>query len=109
MSNFDNPYASPQTPFNPNVPPPGSPPPGSKPYAPCPRCRNIFAKPVGFTWWGGALGPWLFTHVRCVTCGEAYNGKTGQSNNTAIAIYFAVSAVIGLIVGLLPILLSARR
>jgi hypothetical protein len=68
-------------------------------YAPCPRCRQQSARPVTFTWWGGALGPKLFTHVRCDYCGEQFNGKTGGSNNTAIALYFGISTVVGLILG----------
>jgi hypothetical protein len=55
----------------------------------------MFAKRVGFTWWGGMLGPKLFTHVKCAQCGQAYNGKTGRSNDTAIAIYLGVSCLIG--------------
>jgi hypothetical protein len=43
------------------------------------------------------VGPSLFTHVKCYRCGTAYNGKTGRSNNTAIAIYVAVSTVVGLL------------
>jgi uncharacterized protein (DUF983 family) len=46
------------------------------------------------TWWGGALGPYLLTHVKCPECGMTYNGKTGQSNTTAIIIY---SVVVGAI------------
>ena len=63
-------------------------------YAPCPRCQNPQASPVSFTWWGGVLGPKMLTHVKCTRCGAAYNGKTGQSNATGIAIYVAVGALI---------------
>lgn len=59
-------------------------------YAPCYACGQSNAQPVSFTWWGGILGPKLFTHVTCQACGVAYNGKTGKSNGTAIAIYLAV-------------------
>jgi hypothetical protein len=41
----------------------------------------------------------LLTHVKCAQCGQAYNGKTGKSNDTAIAIYLIVSLVIGLAIG----------
>jgi hypothetical protein len=68
-------------------------------YAPCPECECRYADKVGFTWWGGILGPALFTHVRCQDCGTCYNGKTGKSNNTAIAIYLIVSVVIGVMLG----------
>lgn len=64
------------------------------PYAPCPQCNIANANPVRFTWWGGMLGPKLFTHVKCQQCGTAYNGKSGKSNNTNIAIYFAVVFVV---------------
>lgn len=66
-------------------------------YAPCPECENTTATPVGFTWWGGIVGPKLLSHVKCAECGAAYNGKTGKSNNTAIGIYLGVSVLIGLV------------
>ena len=52
-----------------------------------------------FTFWGGILGPWMLTHVRCNECGTCYNGNTGKSNNAAIAIYLGVSLAIGVIIG----------
>jgi len=70
---------------------PGS---GAGQLAPCPSCKRYAAKPVGFTWWGGVLGPKLLHHVRCEGCGTEYNGRTGQSNSTGIAIYTIVSLVI---------------
>jgi hypothetical protein len=63
-------------------------------YAPCPKCGQSNAKKVGYTWWGGALGPSMFTHVKCQNCDTQYNGKTGQSNQKNIIIYFLVSLVI---------------
>lgn len=63
-------------------------------YAPCPRCSSTQAKTVGFTWWGGIIGPSLLTHVKCQGCGTAYNGKTGKSNTTAILVYCIVVTVI---------------
>ena len=60
-------------------------------YAPCPNCGQSNAKNVSFTWWGGALGPRMFTHVKCQNCGTEYNGKTGKSNQNNILIYFLVS------------------
>ena len=65
-------------------------------FAACPRCRQTGAKKVGFTWWGGIVGPAIICHVKCPYCGTAYNGKTGRSNDTAIVIYIVVTAVIGL-------------
>lgn len=63
-------------------------------FAPCPNCSSTKADKVTFTWWGGLLGPSLFTHVKCQGCGTAYNGKSGKSNDVAIAIYFVVSLVV---------------
>ena len=65
-----------------------------KQYASCPKCQNANAQQVSFTWWGGVLGPKLFTHVKCQSCGAKYNGKTGKDNTTNIVIYFAVVAII---------------
>ena len=67
-------------------------------YAPCPSCSKGEAQAVGFTWWAGALGPRMFSHVRCLGCGTNYNGKTGKSNSTAIGIYLGVSvlAIVGI-------------
>jgi predicted nucleic-acid-binding Zn-ribbon protein len=63
-------------------------------YAPCPKCGNTEANKVSYTWWGGALGPAIFHHVKCTRCGATYNGKTGQSNMTAIIIYTVVILVV---------------
>jgi predicted RNA-binding Zn-ribbon protein involved in translation (DUF1610 family) len=70
-------------------------------YMPCPQCGSSGIndiKAVGFTWWGGALGPKMFNHVKCNNCGTTYNGKTGQSNTTNIVIYTVVSLVIACII-----------
>lgn len=90
-----NPYLSPQVSSGPMQPPAGA-----ERFAPCPSCHCPFGKRVGFTWWGGILGPKLLTHVKCVQCGKAFNGKTGKSNDTAITIYLIVSLVIGAGIGL---------
>jgi predicted nucleic-acid-binding Zn-ribbon protein len=63
-------------------------------YAPCLNCGSTNAEKVKFTWWGGALGPNMFTHVKCQNCGTEYNGKTGKSNQTNILIYFVVTFAI---------------
>ncbi len=60
-------------------------------YAPCPNCGQSNAKKVSFTWWGGALGPSLITHVKCQNCGAEYNGKSGKSNQQGIIIYILVT------------------
>jgi hypothetical protein len=66
-------------------------------YAACPKCRQSNARQLSFTWWGGALGPKLLTHVKCESCGTKYNGKTGGDNTAGIAIYFAVVGVISFV------------
>ena len=96
----DNP--PPGAPLNPYAPPQAQgghfvAPPGMQQFAPCPKCGNTFASKIGFTWWGGMLGPSLMTHVKCYRCGNAYNGKTGQSNAIGIAIYIAVTTVLGIL------------
>jgi predicted nucleic-acid-binding Zn-ribbon protein len=63
-------------------------------FVPCPKCQNNFAEPIKFTLWGGVLGPKIFTHVKCQSCGSKYNGKTGQSNTTNIIIYTLVAGII---------------
>jgi ribosomal protein S27E len=73
-------------------------------YADCPNCDAPGdASPVGFTWWGGILGPRLLSHVRCNDCGTCYNGSSGKSNDTAILIYVLVSLFITLMVGALAL------
>jgi len=57
----------------------------------CPKCGSTNVKKVPFTWWGGALGPALLTHVKCQGCGNQFNGKTGRSNSSSIAVYLVVS------------------
>jgi len=57
----------------------------------CPNCGSYSIKKIPFTWWGGTLGPALLTHVRCQGCGTQYNGKTGRSNTSAIAVYLVVT------------------
>ncbi|HEY0427252.1 MAG TPA: hypothetical protein VGC76_05560 [Pyrinomonadaceae bacterium] len=56
-------------------------------YASCPKCRGAKAEKVSFTWWGGILGPKLFSHVRCLLCGATYNGKSGKDNTINILLY----------------------
>ena len=66
-------------------------------FAACPKCGNAAARQLSFTWWGGALGPKLLTHVKCESCGAKYNGKTGRDNTTGIIIYFAVVGVVSFV------------
>jgi transposase-like protein len=63
-------------------------------YAACPNCGQSNAKKVSYTWWGGAVGPIMFTHVKCQNCGTQYNGKTGKSNQQSIIIYNIVVFVV---------------
>ena len=66
---------------------------------PCPRCEQPAGQRVKFTWWGGAIGPKLFDHHKCLACGYTFNGRTGRPNTTAITIYTIVSLVITIAVG----------
>jgi hypothetical protein len=75
-------------------------------FAPCPNCKTSNASKVGFTWWGGVLGPKLLNVVKCMQCGSQYNGKTGGTLTTAIAIYTCVAIGIGILVA---VLLSSMR
>ena len=59
-------------------------------YAPCPKCGSTNARKVPYTWWGGFIGPKMFNHVKCTSCGTTYNGKSGKSNTPAIVIYNVV-------------------
>ncbi|HNN14031.1 MAG TPA: hypothetical protein PKL78_10750 [Anaerolineales bacterium] len=63
-------------------------------HMPCPKCGQSNAKPVQYTWWGGMLGPRLFSHVKCQSCATQYNGKTGKSNQQNIIIYTIISFVL---------------
>lgn len=76
-------------------------------YKPCPKCSSTGATKVGFTWWGGILGPSLLTHVKCDNCGTAFNGKTGQSNTVGIIIYSVVGLIVAIFV--LAALVLMRR
>lgn len=73
----------------------------------CPQCQSPDFQAVTFTWWGGLLGPKLFNHVKCLDCGTKFNGKTGQSNTTAIVLYIVIANVIG--IALLVFLFSLKR
>ena len=59
-------------------------------HAACPRCGSGDPQPVSFTWWGGAVGPRSFHHVRCRSCKNEYNGRTGLPNTTAIVLFQVV-------------------
>ncbi len=65
-------------------------------YAPCPNCGSTNATRIGFTWWGGALGPALLKLVRCNQCNTQYNGKTGKSSTKGIILYSIVGISLGI-------------
>jgi transposase-like protein len=69
---------------------------GASQYVPCPRCHMPNPEKVNFTWWGGMLGPRMLSHVKCKGCGLAFNGKTGESNDSKIAIYFVITFIVSL-------------
>jgi hypothetical protein len=82
---------------NPYAPPKDGlavPPPGTLAEGACPRCRSANVYKPGFTFWGGVLGPKLLNHTVCRACGYGFNGKTGRSNSTRIAVYLAASFAI---------------
>ena len=74
----------------------------------CPKCGTADPKTLSFTWWGGALGPKLLTHVKCLNCGYKYNGKSGSDNTANIAIYFVVVGVLAFILTVVAFVFIAR-
>jgi hypothetical protein len=62
--------------------------------APCPKCQARTASKVGYTWWGGALGPRMFSVVKCQSCGQQYKGKTGAKLTTTIIVYQLIVVVV---------------
>ncbi|MCP4441137.1 MAG: hypothetical protein GY810_19605 [Aureispira sp.] len=68
-------------------------------YQACYNCGQTNYDKITFSFWGGMLGPKMFNHVKCNSCGSTYNGKTGQSNKQAITIYVAITLIVGLIIG----------
>lgn len=89
-----NPYQPPTHDHSPPEPHPDHP----EGWVPCPRCKGTHLNMPGFTWWGGALGQKLLNHVKCQSCGTAFNAKTGKSNTPAIVLYqlIVVSVLLGL-------------
>lgn len=78
-------------------------PPGARGYdgniVSCPKCASQSISKPSFTWWGGMIGPLILNHRVCGSCGFGFNGKSGNSNQTAIAIYlgFGILLAFGLI------------
>lgn len=89
----ENPYAAPAAPVapakNPHLATPAA---GGK--VGCYNCGSTSYSKIHWTIWGGIIGPMMFSHVRCNSCGTTFNSKTGKSNNTAITIYIAISLVV---------------
>src|SRR5262245_9694705 len=64
----------------------------------CPKCGETSSSKVGWTFWGGALGPAMFNAVRCGNCRTQYNGKTGMPLTKAIILYQVVGlALVGVL------------
>lgn len=84
-----NPYSAPAAAINANSSAPALP-----GMLPCPKCKGPPVSKVGFTWWGGALGPKLFSVVRCGGCKTQYNGKTGTSLTKTIIVYQLVAVAV---------------
>jgi hypothetical protein len=83
-----NPYQPPQAPLDhPSV----------EGVAKCPKCGAQSASKVGYTWWGGAVGPRLFKVVQCNQCRTRYNGRTG-GKLTMIIVGYQVVVLLVLVV-----------
>ena len=76
-------------------------------YVPCPRCGAGGAEGVIWTPWGSFYGPALLTHVRCLKCGYAYNGRTGGSNTVA-AVFFVLVPLILILAIVFGLLVALR-
>jgi predicted RNA-binding Zn-ribbon protein involved in translation (DUF1610 family) len=63
-------------------------------FAPCPRCGSANAERVVWTAWGSFYGPALLHHVRCLSCGCKYNGRSGRSNLVPAAIFVLVPLIL---------------
>ncbi len=82
-----DPYLPPSAPLD-------APLPGLPTLPRCPKCGDTSSTKVGFTWWGGALGPKLFHVVRCGGCRAQYNGRTGGKLTTTIVVYQLVAVAV---------------
>ena len=60
----------------------------------CPKCGSGIITPVKYTWWGGFIGPKIFHHTKCESCGYRFNSKTRRSNTNAIIIYSVVIFIV---------------
>jgi hypothetical protein len=79
-------------------------------WADCPQCGNHGdATRIWWTMWGGVIGPAIICHVRCNECGTHYNGKSGDSNTTAITLFVVISIAIGLALGVLGAIAESHK
>jgi rubredoxin len=83
-------------PQNPYAPPSQHAQPPADPATRCPQCASTSVFRPTMTWWGGLLGPKIFNHMKCTSCGFGYNARTGRSNSTVIGIYLGVSVAIAI-------------
>jgi predicted RNA-binding Zn-ribbon protein involved in translation (DUF1610 family) len=63
-------------------------------FAPCPRCGSTNSERVVWTVWGSFYGPAMLNHVRCLSCGNKYNGRSGRSNLVPAAIFVLIPLVL---------------
>lgn len=98
---YQQPYQQPQGPFQQN--------PYQQGYMQttpmCPRCGG-YTKKVGYTWWGGIIGPRMMNLHKCGNCKLNFNATTMQSADNAILIYSVVGVAIGLTIGILIVVLK---
>ena len=92
--NGQKPQGIPPASVLPNHPDPSMGPRTPEGYVACPQCNSVYVDKVGFTWWGGVLGPKLLSAVKCGQCRYQFNGKTGASLKGPIAIYMIVVFII---------------
>ena len=67
-------------------------------YVPCPNCQSTNVQKLKYTWWGGALGSLILTHIKCNDCGTTYTEKTGKSNTVGIVIYSVIVIIIFILI-----------
>ena len=65
---------------------------------PCPTCLSRATDRVKFTWWGGAVGPWMMSLTKCRACGTQFNSKTRKPVGSAILVYNVIAIAITLFV-----------
>lgn len=92
--NDRNPYSSPEAAAGPA-------PKEGETTAPSPSCGHTVAMRIKWTMWGGALGPNLFNHVKCLTCGATFNAAKGTSTAFGITIDLTVSLMLGIVAGVM--------